>query len=363
MRTARRLAAALALAAAAGLAGCAELGYYARLAGGHLGRLARAEPVAALASDPATPPALRARLALVEALRRFAADELALPVAGAYERYVDLRGRRPAWAVFAAPRLRMALLAWCHPVVGCLGYRGFLDEARARAFARRLAADGHDVHVTPVAAYSTLGWTEDLLTSDMLAWPEPQLAALLFHELAHRRVYVRGDAAFSEAYATAVQRAGVRRWLRRRGRARLLAAWEREEAMAQALAALVARYRRRLAAAYAAPGSRAERLRAKAALLRALRADYLRLRARHGVEAWDGWVMSGLDNAKLLAFATYRGLVPAFECLLAAEGGSLPRFHRRVAALAGLEAPARRRALAGACLSARHAGGARGGSG
>jgi len=76
-RTARRLAGALAAVAAAGLAGCAGLGYYAHLAGGHLGRLARAEPVTALASDPATPPALRTRLALVEALRRFAAADLA----------------------------------------------------------------------------------------------------------------------------------------------------------------------------------------------------------------------------------------------------------------------------------------------
>ncbi len=351
------------VAAAAALAGCTELGYYARLAGGHLGRVARAEPVEALLADPATPPRLRERLRLARAMVRFAAAELGLPADGSYARYVDLGGRWPAWAVFAAPRRRMALLAWCHPVVGCLGYRGFLDEARARAFARRLAQQGYDVHVGPVAAYSTLGWTEDLITSSMLAWPEPQLAALVFHELAHRRVYVPGATAFNEAYATAVQRAGVRRWLRRRGRLRALAAWEREEAMAQAMAALVARYRRRLAAAYAAPGTAAERMQARAALARALRAEYLRLRARLGSEAWDGWTLSGLNNAKLLAFATYREDVPAFECLLAAAGGEIARFHARMAALARLDAAARRRALARACLSGAGAGGARAGSG
>ena len=354
-----------AAAVALALGGCAGPLYYARLAGGHLARVAAARPVEAVRADPRVPEGVRARRSAEAPRPARAARELALPAdGGAYTRYVDLGGRWPAWAVFAAPRLRMAQLAWCHPVVGCLGYRGFLDESRARAFARRLRARGLDVHVAPAAAYSTLGWAGEPLTDSMLAWPEPELAALLFHELAHRRVYAPGDTAFNEAYATAVQRAGVRRWLARRGLRAALARWEREEAMAQAMAALVARYRRRLAAAYAAPGTARERLAARRALLRALRAEYLRLRARLGTDAYDAWALSGLNNAKLLAFATYRERVPAFECLLRAGGGDLRRFHARVARLAALAPPARAAALDGACLSGPGgAGEARGGSG
>jgi predicted aminopeptidase len=39
------------------------------------------------------------------------------------------------------------------------------------------------------------------------------------------------------------------------------------------------------------------------------------------------------NNALLAAHATYTALVPAFEKLLAEEGGDLPRFYERVRAL------------------------------
>ena len=43
--------------------------------------------------------------------------------------------------------------------------------------------------------------------------PLAELARLIFHELAHQLLYVKDDTSFNESFATAVEEAGVARWL------------------------------------------------------------------------------------------------------------------------------------------------------
>jgi hypothetical protein len=73
------------------------------------------------------------------------------------------------------------------------------------------------VHVYGVPAYSTLGWFNwlggDPLLNTFIRWSEPELAGLVFHELAHQLLYVQDDTAFNESFATAVQRLGTQQWL------------------------------------------------------------------------------------------------------------------------------------------------------
>ena len=59
--------------------------------------------------------------------------------------------------------------------------------------------------VGPVSAYSTVGWFNDPFLNTVLKRPDPELAGVLFHELAHQRLFVPGDTAFSESFATAVE--------------------------------------------------------------------------------------------------------------------------------------------------------------
>ena len=97
-------------------------------------------------------------------------------------------------------------------------YRGWFEADEAEAEAERLRAAGDDVSVGAVPAYSSLGWFDDPVLDTFALWPLGRLAELLCHELAHRRLYVPGDAAFNEAYATAVGRLGAEAWLTARGR-------------------------------------------------------------------------------------------------------------------------------------------------
>ncbi len=303
-------------------------------------------PIDALIADPAQPPALRTRLAAVAEIRDFATRELALPDNGSYRSYADLHREYAVWNVVAAPEFSIDPIRWCFPVVGCVAYRGYFVQARAQAYARRLRADGDDVAVEGVAAYSTLGHFDDPVLNTMLGYSDTQLASIIFHELTHQLVYVAGDASFDEALATTVEEEGVRRWLHARREDAQIARRDRWRARQLDVLALLQRTREALARLYASGIPPAEMRARKRAQFEALRAQYATLTADLGPRApFADWFDGPLDNARLASLATYYDCVPGFERELRAAGGDLPAFYRRVRALARLPKDERDRAV------------------
>ena len=344
--------------------GCTTVEFYWQGLAGQLDLIARARPVAEVVET--TPdPQLKARLQRAQAIRSYASRELALPDNGSYARYADLGRPFVVWNVFAAPELSLEPRRWCFPVAGCVAYRGYFAEADARAEGARVAATGDDVHVGGVPAYSTLGWLDDPLLSTFIGYREPDLARLIFHELAHQVAYVKDDTAFNESFAVAVEEAGLARWLAaqagRPDAAELAAQVERSDRWRSEFRALLRQTRDRLEAVYASDAPDAAKREAKAAAFAAMRAEYERLKAGWGgVPAFDRWFAGGANNAGVAAAALYADRVPQFRALLAAEGGDLPRFYGRVRVLAELPKPARDAELAalapaaGAAPSAGH---------
>lgn len=351
---ARLAAAAAALLLVLPLAGCANLGYYWQAVAGHLDLLQRARPVPQWIAAADTPQDLRARLELAQRIREFAVRELALPDNASYRRYADLGRPAVVWNVVAAPAFGLELKTWCFPVVGCVGYRGYFREADARALADALRADGWEVKVYGVPAYSTLGrlnWLGgDPLLNTFIRYPDGELARLIFHELAHQVVYVPGDTAFNESFATAVERLGVDRWLATEAAEGARSDYERFDGRRRAFKALTLATRRSLAAIYEAnwpaDGEESRRVAMKNEVMARFRRDYAALRERWGGwSGYDGWV-AGANNASFAVQAAYDGWVPAFEALFAREGGDWPRFYDAVRALAALPPPQRQQALA-----------------
>jgi predicted aminopeptidase len=324
--------------------GCSTLGYYAQSIGGHLDLVQRARPIDEIAATPGTPEALRARLALAQRMRDFAVTDLHLPDNRSYRRYSDLGRSAAVWNVTAAPELSLQLETWCFPVVGCVGYRGYYERAAADAEAATLRARGLEVNVYGVPAYSTLGKLDwlggDPLLNTFIAWPEGELARLVFHELAHQVVYAEGDTTFNESFATAVERIGVQRWLAAHGSDEARRQHAAIDARREDFRALTARYRDRLAAVYAGTASDAAKREAKAAAMADLRADYARLKAERwgGFGGYDAW-FERANNASLGVLAAYNEHVPAFERLFAREsnnGRDWHRFYAEVKRLASL---------------------------
>ena len=338
------------------LAGCGAidtLDFYWQGAAGQYDLLSRARPIPEVIDSAGGDAALATRLTRVREIRAFASRELGLPDNASYTRYTDLGRPFVLWNVFAAPALSLQPKQWCFPVAGCVNYRGYFHEEEARAEAARLQAEGSDVHVSGVPAYSTLGWFDDPVLSSFVRWPETEVARLIFHELAHQLLYVKDDSVFNESFATAVEEAGLARWLATQRDPALDAQAARSQRLRDAFRGVVLSARSQLVALYASSASDDEKRVGKREALAAMKADYERMKAGEpGLAGYDRWFAQNPNNASLAAIAIYTDRVPAFRALLAESGNDLPRFYARVKTLAALPKLERDAALAAVVLRA-----------
>ena len=382
-RSLARVAAVLMLlAAGVTLSSCGGVRYYAQAIGGHLEVMRLARPIEDVAGDPATPPVLRDKLGRAQAMRDFAVRHLGLPDSGSYRRYADLGRPFVVWNVVATPEFSVTPVESCYPVAGCVSYRGWYRESRARDDAEERVREGLDVRVGGVPAYSTLGWFDDPLLNTFLVFPEAEVARLLFHELAHQVVYVSGDTTFNESFAVAVEEEGVRRWLEANADANANAKdgererYEAFSARRRQFVALITVYRDRFKAFYrqterdgGAPPAQAEahaaalaeRRAGKARLFAELDRDYDKLKTEWGgfagydrimgrnlPAAGTGAPAAGYampNNALLAAIVSYSEWLPAFRALLRKSPGDMAAFYREVKALAGVPRAERERRL------------------
>ena len=336
----------LAAAAAGALAGCSTLGYYAHLAAGEMAVLRARQPIPEVIADPDTPPALRQRLQLALRARAFASDVLKLPRNQSYTTYADIHRPYVMWNVFATPALSLQPVEHCFLFAGCVAYQGFYQRDRAEALADRLAKRGDDVWVGGVPAYSTLGHFADPLLSTMDNWRDDEMIGTIFHELAHQEVYVKGDTAFNESFATFVQREGLRQWHADNHMPPPdPAVAERQQRFTE----LVLGTRKKLQALYASDASDPEKRAAKTQAFVDLRREYEHLRdtAWHGSRDYEHWFDAPLNNAKLLPFGLYDRGVPAFAALFERCGGDWMRFYDAVRKLGRESANQRDTFLAG----------------
>lgn len=320
------------------LAGCTHVPYYIQSVRGQLDVWQRERAIDEVIADPATPEALREKLAAVLRMREFASRELGLPDNASYRRYADLGRPYVVWNVFAAPEFSTQPVQWCFPVAGCVGYRGYFSRNQADEFAAQLSAEGRDVFVGGVPAYSTLGWFDDPALNTFIRYPDPGIARLIFHELAHQIVYVRDDSEFNESFAVAVEREGVSRWIALHGGPKDKQSYERMQQYRDGFVRLVAAYRERLEALYES-GLGTEPMRErKKQLFAAMTREYQQLKtAWGGFKGYDPWFAQQPNNANLASVSMYTRKVAAFQALLAREGGDLPRFYAAVKALAQLD--------------------------
>ena len=328
------------------LGGCSTLGYYYQAARGQMALTWAARPLEVGIADPATPADLRARLESARSIRAFASRELALPDNSTYRRYADLKRPFVVWNVFAAPEFSIRAREWCFPVAGCVGYKGWFDERDANRFADGVRAEGFDVFVGGVPAYSTLGWFNDPFLSTFIRYPRAEVARLVFHELAHQVAYADGDSTFNESFATSVELEGVRRWLALQGSDAERSAFEGMQRYKRDFLALVERTRGRLDQIYASGLKPAAMRAAKRQAFGDMRSEYAELkRAWGGFAGYDRWFAQPLGNAHLASIATYTQRVPAFEALLMREHGSLPGLFAHAKRLARLSQAGRDREL------------------
>jgi predicted aminopeptidase len=309
--------------------------YYMQAAKGQYEVMSRRRPVAEVLEDEESGDALKNRLEMVVEARQFAVDELLLPDNESYRSYADLERDYVVWNVFAAPEFSLVPRTWCYPIAGCVAYRGYFKEESARKQAEKLKADGFDVSMGGVSAYSTLGKFSDPILNTMMRWTDADLVATLIHELAHQQLYIKDDTEFNESFASTVAEIGLQMWLQSRGEEQSLDAYRSRKELRRQLVALADDARTELEALYASEIAEETMRDNKSAVLATLSADAEELVASSGNGAGN-WLRPPLNNARLASIGLYEAHVDAFNALYEQCGQELQCFYEAAEELADL---------------------------
>jgi predicted aminopeptidase len=255
-------------------------------------------------------------------LRRYAAERLQLRPGSNYTGYCAGDPDAVAHVVVGSERTRFEPYTWWFPIAGKVPYKSHFARARAEAEAAELEADCYDAYVGRVTAYSTLGILRDPVTTPMLREGLVWFVEVLFHEMAHARLYVRGQTDFNEQLASFVGRQGALEYLRSRyGHEPAMMAEaarhfsRREQLDTRVLASIGA-----LDVLYAAELPEAEVLRRRELVFSALELELGALYPERPAAEWT------MNNARLLQWRRYSRGAQLFEQLFAEGQGSWRRF-------------------------------------
>lgn len=325
---------------------CSNISYYAQSIAGGYKVLSGREPIDDVLADPRVEEPVKEKLKAVVRIRDFASSDLQLPDNDSYRTYVDLKRPFAVWNVFAAPEFSVEMKEWCFLFVGCVRYRGYFEEADAQAYAAELRQEGLDVYVTGIAAYSTIGWFDDPMLNTIIQRDEIRLAGLIFHELSHQVIYIKGDTAFNEGFAVTVELEGVKRWLEKNGTPLLLEKYQARKARHKQFVELVTATRNQLESLYKKELSMEEMRSRKVAVIEAMQKSYQQLKINwNGFAGYDRWFSQPVNNAQISAVTTYRDYVPAFQNLLAQKQNNMSDFYRAVEELGDLDSKERQQAI------------------
>lgn len=333
------------------LAACSGPSYYMQAISGHWKLMHARQDVGTLLEDPSSSQELIQNLESSRQIIQFAEAGLDLPANGSYSSYVELDDNVITWNVIATAEFSLVPKKWCFPVAGCLPYRGYFKQQKAQKSATSLRNKGMDVHVATATAYSTLGTFRDPLLSSMFTGSDTRLAAHLFHELAHQRLYIKGDGRFNESYASFVEQVGVLAWLEKHQQADELQQWRHLQEVERDFTGLVADTREKLADLYGRDVAESAMRLQKSEIL----ASHVSAHKELIQNKWAGehyfhtWIEEPVNNARLALFNTYQSGQCAFQSLMDRADGKMPEFHRLVMQQAKLKKEQRDKWLNQSC--------------
>ena len=327
------------------ISACSQLAYYSQSINGQWQVNRSQKPISEIIKDGSFEPDLKQRLALILKARQFATETLLLPNNKSYTDYADLKRDYIVWNIVFTKPLSITPETSCFFIVGCLDYRGYFNEDTAVEKARRLKQQGYDVLLGGVAAYSTLGWFDDPVLNTMMHWDDTKLISIIFHELAHQKLYVKNDTEFNEAFADAIAFIGIEKWLSAQDNLQAFTDYKIKQKQHEEFIDLILDYRTQLELLYGSELNESEKYKRKQIVFAGLLNAYETLKLDWKSNRYDDWFYNNLNNAKIAAVASYRRLMPAFLNLFEQQDRNLARFYAEVDKLSNLNKEERHSAL------------------
>jgi predicted aminopeptidase len=306
------------------ISGCSPL-YVLRAAYEEGKILWRREPIDDYLQKPEITSDTREKLKLVLAVRDYAREVLALNVGGSYSSYSYVDRPDLSFILTAAPKTELKPYTWWFLIVGRVPYKGYFSKEDAEAAAAALQADGYDTNIRSSAAFSTLGWFDDPLLSHLLRYDKITLAEVVFHELFHNTLYIKGAGAFNESVANFVGgRAAIDFFRDKLGHGsddhrRAQEAWEEE----LEFSAFIGQLASELTSLYGRDTPMEEKLRAREEVFSQGKERWERRVAAKPSRRFRNFSKQPLNNAVMIHYLLYMKELWLFEALYKAQGNDL----------------------------------------
>ncbi len=323
----------LILSALSALQGCGHFSYYQQAIGGQYEILSQRVDIETLINNKNTPDKLKHKLETVLQIRSFSAHDMAMDISSNYTQYSNLQRKYVVWNVSASPALSLTPHQWCYPIVGCQSYRGYFHQEMAEKEAANLQQQGYDTWVGGVSAYSTLGWFEDPVLNTFIFRNDADLAALLIHELSHQILYIKGDTAFNESFATAIEIEGLTRWLKKVEQEELLIAYQQKREEKSFFIETVSATTKKLKVLYDSELSDHKKTLKKEQVFSELKDNYKKSVVEKSLPGYYTHWFDEVNNARLAAISNYYHYVPAFSAMIENANGDMAAFYKQAKAL------------------------------
>lgn len=180
---------------------------------GQLHIINNVRPLEEVLNDKDIPDSLKAKIRFIDVIAKYASDSLGLKRSENYTTLYDQKNKPILWVITASDRYKLNAYQWKFPFLGSVSYKGFFDYAKGAHEDSLLQLQGYDTDYGEVSAWSTLGWFNDPILSNMLYRSDGQLAELIIHEMTHATVYLKSNVDLNENLASMIGEEGAIRFL------------------------------------------------------------------------------------------------------------------------------------------------------
>lgn len=170
-------------------------------------------PLEEVLNDKEIPDSLKAKIRFIDVIAKYASDSLGLKRSENYTTLYDQKNKPILWVITASERYKLNAYQWKFPFLGNVSYKGFFDYSKGAYEDSLLQLQGYDTDYGEVSAWSTLGWFNDPILSNMLYRSDGQLAELIIHEMTHATVYLKSNVDLNENLASMIGEEGAIRFL------------------------------------------------------------------------------------------------------------------------------------------------------
>ncbi|MEM8964792.1 MAG: aminopeptidase [Bacteroidota bacterium] len=172
-----------------------------------------ARPIDELLADSQVPDSLKQKIRLVQEVKQFAIDSLGVNDSDSYGSVYDQKGKPILWVITATEPFSLEDRKWKFPLLGTFSYKGFFEHEKALKEKKELAEQGLDTGIRTVSAWSTLGFFDDPILSQLLFRSDGQVANTIVHELTHGTIFVKDSLQLNENIASLIGDEGATAFL------------------------------------------------------------------------------------------------------------------------------------------------------